>query len=117
MAHPAFAEDAVPCDPVDGLRVGFLGGGLEDQALAGAPSGGCPSAGGSARGIRSCRNACRDRGAVGVALHLPRSAPFVTTCGNRMEGCSAALAPSPPVDDLLQMLHSNLWSAMMRAAN
>jgi hypothetical protein len=33
-----------------------------------------------------------------------------------MERPSAALAPGPPADDLLQ-LHSNLWSAMMCAAN
>ena len=38
MAHSAFGEDAVPCDPVDGLGVGFLRVGLEDEALAGAPA-------------------------------------------------------------------------------
>jgi hypothetical protein len=34
-----------------------------------------------------------------------------------MEEWSVALAPRPPADDLLQMLRSDLWSAMMRAAN
>ena len=40
VAHLAFGEDAVPCDPVEGLGVGFLGVGLEDEALAGAPAAG-----------------------------------------------------------------------------
>ena len=40
MPHGAFGEDAVRCDPVDGLGVGFLGVGLEDEALAGAPAAG-----------------------------------------------------------------------------
>jgi hypothetical protein len=40
VAHPAFGEDAVPCDPVDGLGVGLLRVGLEDEPLAGAPAAG-----------------------------------------------------------------------------
>jgi hypothetical protein len=40
VAHPAFGEDAAPCDPVEGLGVSFLGLGLEDQALAEAPAAG-----------------------------------------------------------------------------
>jgi hypothetical protein len=40
VAHSAFGEDAVPGDPVEGLGVSFLGVGLEDQALAGAPAAG-----------------------------------------------------------------------------
>ena len=40
MAHPAVGEDAVLCDPVDGLGVGFLRVGLEDEAFAGAPAAG-----------------------------------------------------------------------------
>jgi len=35
-----FREDAVTGDPVEGLGVGFLGVGLEDEALAGAPAAG-----------------------------------------------------------------------------
>jgi hypothetical protein len=40
VAHGTFGEDGVLCDPVDGLGVGFLGVGLEDEALAGAPAAG-----------------------------------------------------------------------------
>src|SRR5271167_284222 len=40
VAHGAFGEDAVAGDPVEGLGVGFLGVGLEDQALAGTPAAG-----------------------------------------------------------------------------
>jgi hypothetical protein len=40
VAHGAFGEDAAACDPVDGLGVGFLGVGLEDEALAGASAAG-----------------------------------------------------------------------------
>jgi hypothetical protein len=96
-------------------NVGFLCVGLEDKPLAGAP----------AAGVHQRVEALGEfvlvvmRVAVGaqveVALRLPRCAPFVTTCVSRMEGCSAALALSPPADDLLQMLHSDLWSAMMHA--
>jgi hypothetical protein len=63
VAHRAFGEDSMPRDPVDGLSVGFLGVGLEDEPFAGAPGGGCPSAGGSARGTRFFSNAFRGRGA------------------------------------------------------
>jgi hypothetical protein len=72
------------------------------------PSGGRPSAGGSAREFVLVVM----RVAVGAQVEF---APFGTTCVNRMEECSAALAPSLPADDLLQMLLSNLWSAMIRA--
>jgi hypothetical protein len=35
VAHRAFGEDSMPRDPVDGLSVGFLGVGLEDEPFAG----------------------------------------------------------------------------------
>src|SRR4051794_24553412 len=40
VAHGAFGEDAVAGDPVEGLGVGFLGVGLEHEALAWAPAAG-----------------------------------------------------------------------------
>ena len=54
---------------------------------------------------------------VEVALRLPPMCAIWHPCANGMEVCSAALAPRPPAADLLQMLHTDLWSAMMRAAN
>ena len=38
MAEAGFGEDAVACDPVEGLGVGFLRVWLEHQTLAGAPA-------------------------------------------------------------------------------
>ena len=40
VARPAFGENAVARDPVDGLGVGVLSVRLEDQAFAGAPAAG-----------------------------------------------------------------------------
>jgi hypothetical protein len=97
--------------------VGFLHVGLEDEALAQDP----------AAGVHRRMEALGEfvlavmRVAVGVqvevALRLPPMCVIWHPFANGMEVCSAALAPRPPAADLLQMLHTDLWSAMMRAAN
>jgi hypothetical protein len=80
--------------------VGFLGVGLEDQALAGAP----------AAGVHQRVEA------LGEVVLIARREFLAPETLSRIEARSAALEPRAASSDLLQMLQGDLWSATMPVA-